>query len=490
MKSKIMLFAGFFFLMLTLTFCEKKDIQPTPTLEVSPSTPIAFSAKGESSNATEITVTTNQTTWDAVPSQPWCIVTKDENKFTVTATANLTNTVPIDATITISAGEAKDVIINVTQGAASEASIKAGITNIWTFPEESSDYISLEFGANNTYSLLSKTSFTKTAGNVYLKTGTYTLDATLNVFTLSEFGTIKINTLTEEQMEIEISPTGGTSTTVTTTKQKIAPPTTYEKHIKTIDTQDEIIIYTYDDGKLTNIGSEYPLNDDEPSMSIPLVYTENKVIIEMDAQLAIDKPGKIKITYFLNSNGLATSSTWEYAKTDNAFELYQTTYYTYNSDRGLVSWRQFDPNKKLIAYCNATWSGGNIVKTYDWRFHACNDNYDEIHGYEHDHNQDGIFNIDDIKTFEAETKKYEYTTHINKTNLLFADIDIYEANETLDAVLGQPAGIFGVHSKNLIKGDNTEFRYTMDADGYPERVDVSSDHGFGIDSWYYTITYE
>ncbi len=98
----------------TLAACNKgNDNTPEATLEVNPAAAIGFSAGAAESF--EITVTTNRPSWDAVSSQSWCTVTKGNGKFTVTAVANTSTSSPAPAVITVTAGTAKPVVINVTQ---------------------------------------------------------------------------------------------------------------------------------------------------------------------------------------------------------------------------------------------------------------------------------------------------------------------------------------------------------------------------------------
>jgi hypothetical protein len=86
-----------------------------PQLSVSPETPISFTKDGGASEAKTITVTTNQSSWDAQSSQAWCTVVKEgTNQFTVTATAN-TDASGRTASITVTAGNAPEVTLSVTQ---------------------------------------------------------------------------------------------------------------------------------------------------------------------------------------------------------------------------------------------------------------------------------------------------------------------------------------------------------------------------------------
>ena len=109
--------------MLVLGACDKgNDNPPEAILTVEPMTAIGFSAVATESF--DIIVTTNQSLWDAVSSQSWCMVAKSNGKFTVTAAANASTSSPAPAVITITAGAAKPITINVTQaGASAELSV-------------------------------------------------------------------------------------------------------------------------------------------------------------------------------------------------------------------------------------------------------------------------------------------------------------------------------------------------------------------------------
>lgn len=499
-KIKLYLVFGFIFTAFALTSCQKDD-PPTDeaTLSVSPATPITFTAAATESFT--ITVSTNQESWEVSSSQVWCKVAKDGGKFVVTATANTLATAPTPAVITLSAGKAKSVTISVTQAAASttaypasEAELKTAITQVWLFPE-TSDLTSLEFGDNNTYTLLSKVAFVRSGANLFLKSDTYTVGEDLHTITLNNFGEVKINNLSEAQIEMVVTPTGGTATTVTTTKQAIdAPPAVTEKRIKTLDMTDSgegVYTFTYTQGKLTNWSLLSETVEGPSSLNIPIIYEGNTVKFEVDGAMALGKSGTFKVTYFLNSAGLANYSTIE-----NGAELFAKIYYTYNSSRQLISWRQVNQNGNVIAYCNATWASGNVVSTYSWKTHVCDAEYRTVDGvryYPHDHNGDGIFTDADKMTFEEWNHNYTYTSDVNKGGYMntMSMPEIFESSDFFD-VLGQWTGVLGVSCKNLMaqhtSGDG-DFAYTLDADGYATRLDVSYEND-PSGGWYVLMTYE
>jgi uncharacterized repeat protein (TIGR02543 family) len=101
-----------------ITLQAKWEIVEAARLSVSPDSPITFTETG---GAYDITVTTNQSSWDAVSDQTWCTVEKSEDQFTVTASANTAST-ERKATITVTAGNATNVTINATQAAAAPVS--------------------------------------------------------------------------------------------------------------------------------------------------------------------------------------------------------------------------------------------------------------------------------------------------------------------------------------------------------------------------------
>ena len=93
--------------------------QPTPpTLAVTPSDAIEFSAAATEHH--DFTVTTNQAAWQVGnPDQSWCMVTnKTATGFRITAKPNTATTAPVPAKVTVTAGDAAPVVINVTQRAA------------------------------------------------------------------------------------------------------------------------------------------------------------------------------------------------------------------------------------------------------------------------------------------------------------------------------------------------------------------------------------
>ena len=93
-------------------------IVPTPVLSVSPEDAIHFTANAPESENMVVAVMTNQLSWDATSDQTWCKVTKSDNAFTVSAVPNTSASAPTPAKITITAGNASSLSINVTQEAA------------------------------------------------------------------------------------------------------------------------------------------------------------------------------------------------------------------------------------------------------------------------------------------------------------------------------------------------------------------------------------
>lgn len=99
-------------------------------LSVSPNTPITFTGAGGANEAKTITVNTNQPSWDATSGQPWCVVAKSAGTFTVTVTPN-TGLKERKAMITVSAGNASNVTIEVTQVISSTAILEIDKTELY-----------------------------------------------------------------------------------------------------------------------------------------------------------------------------------------------------------------------------------------------------------------------------------------------------------------------------------------------------------------------
>jgi len=110
------------------TIYAKWEAESSGELSVSPNTPISFTKTGGASETKTITVTTNQPSWDAVSDQTWCTIVKSDNQFTVTASVN--DAGERKATITVSAGNAKNVTIEVTQAPNAELKITCSNT-LW-----------------------------------------------------------------------------------------------------------------------------------------------------------------------------------------------------------------------------------------------------------------------------------------------------------------------------------------------------------------------
>ena len=106
---------------LVLISCGKDENESSSTLSVEP---VALSFTAQATESYDVTVTTDEPSWNAVSSQSWCTITKGDGKFTVRATANTSTSSPAPAVITVTAGAAKPVTINVTQsGVGAELSV-------------------------------------------------------------------------------------------------------------------------------------------------------------------------------------------------------------------------------------------------------------------------------------------------------------------------------------------------------------------------------
>jgi formylglycine-generating enzyme required for sulfatase activity len=119
MTNKIKIFTAAVALLMMAASCSKDDAPAAPTLSLTPAgqTAIAFAADGTTADNAVFGVTTNQSAWNAVSSQTWCIVTKTAAGFTVSATPNTAATAPAPATVTVTAGTVTPIVINVTQEA-------------------------------------------------------------------------------------------------------------------------------------------------------------------------------------------------------------------------------------------------------------------------------------------------------------------------------------------------------------------------------------
>ena len=153
MKTVFYLLTNLFLSAMILVSCDKHDNDPEPpppsepTLSVLPNKNIAFSATATESF--EFTVTTDQSSWNAISSQTWCIVTKEDKKFKVTAKPNTLSTAPDAAVITVSAGKATPVTINVTQsGAGAELKVEPNDAISFTAEALESEVVKIKVETN------------------------------------------------------------------------------------------------------------------------------------------------------------------------------------------------------------------------------------------------------------------------------------------------------------------------------------------------------
>lgn len=122
-NSLLRYFAGVFALSLVFVSCQEKGLEET-TLEVSPREDIMLNADGNKDVVLE--VVTNAEKWN-VEKTEWITARQDGNKLFVNAQANLDES-ERPGRITISAGNAEPVKINVLQAAAAKNEIVLSLT--------------------------------------------------------------------------------------------------------------------------------------------------------------------------------------------------------------------------------------------------------------------------------------------------------------------------------------------------------------------------
>lgn len=109
MKKILRLFAGMLMLSAAVISCKKEEMQET--LEVTPSSDITFNATRN--DARVLTVNTNAASWK-VEATEWILTSVKGNSLTV----NVKDNVSLESrsgSLVISAGNAEDVIIGVSQ---------------------------------------------------------------------------------------------------------------------------------------------------------------------------------------------------------------------------------------------------------------------------------------------------------------------------------------------------------------------------------------
>ena len=107
-----------------LVSCKENELEQE-TLEVSPSSVLWFSAKGN--EAKVLTISTNASTYE-VDAEEWVIMQKDGNKLSVNVRDNESAERSCD--MTISAGTAEPVVIKITQGAGEADAISVDPTSL------------------------------------------------------------------------------------------------------------------------------------------------------------------------------------------------------------------------------------------------------------------------------------------------------------------------------------------------------------------------
>ena len=106
----------------------------TPMLEIDyHSREIYFTAQALENERVTINVNTNQHYWDVVSSASWCIVTKYDNYFVISATPQTSSEIRPRADVTITAGYAPPIIIEVYQ---EQVFLNCTPMSDWSFSDE------------------------------------------------------------------------------------------------------------------------------------------------------------------------------------------------------------------------------------------------------------------------------------------------------------------------------------------------------------------
>ena len=185
-----------------ITSCDDKEEEKNkPNISVE-SKSLTFTGQEQTQ---EVTVTTNQATWDATSNQTWCTVVKETNKFKVTVAANTT----VDertATITISAGDASNVTIEIKQaGAAHTLSVSPNEPIVFSKNGGVADAQTITVATNvSTWNAVSdQTWCTVTKG-----TNEFTVTAAANTTTNERTATITVSAGNASKMIIAVTQLG------------------------------------------------------------------------------------------------------------------------------------------------------------------------------------------------------------------------------------------------------------------------------------------
>ena len=127
-----------------ITVTQKGTGLKTPTLEISSKEAVVINAAGTAAitGALNYTVTiTNVADWDAVSDRSWLSINKTASTFTLSAVANDFTVSPEPAMVTITAGSAAPIILDVSQNGNPDGMVAAS-AQTWTIAHLMlSDYI-------------------------------------------------------------------------------------------------------------------------------------------------------------------------------------------------------------------------------------------------------------------------------------------------------------------------------------------------------------
>lgn len=361
------------------------------------------------------------------------------------------------ASITVKAGTATGVI-NVTQAPRPVfPSFGRALHDTWIYSTDADNWTTIEFESNGRY-FLSKSANAGGTGAVTSSIGQYTVSPDNRSITLTQLGqTTPFDVITVNSFDndiLNLTYKLGAATAVTSdflpmlVAVKIVPASRIMELSAFIDTTDINnpidfkYNFVYNGSQLAGINSE----EDGVARNITFTYTDTTVILNSTAA------GSSETIYYLNRNGLATSSM------NNGTSGNSNSYkYVYNSDGQLAVCYSYSPTAGIIQTINATYTDGNITE--------------EILSPDQD----------------ISTHTYTYTSLGNIGEVILPGIyNIFGALGNDTDLFAFYAGIMGNASKNIVDQDLfNQLTYTTHLNNFdlPEIITVSNQDSTLIYNW-------
>lgn len=459
-----------------------------PAVLLSRENPIRFSAAATESYTVTVT---SDLAWKASSDKAWCKVISAAGKFTVSADPNTSDREPDAATVSIEAGGKTCAALTVTQEAelteypATIEALQAAVCKTWVFDKTGTidlPYESLTLMSDSFLLVPVGSEVRSQAPAVPVISGTYVVSGNLRALSLldreqNSVCNIRFDELHAGSAAITVAFPNGNEYGSKMTASPVSedrPSARRLKSLKAVIPGEGTVEFrfTWQDGRLAKIEG----SGDGETAACRLDYAPGKLTATLEGRFTDDDgvyDAAVTAVYTLDAQGRAV----RIAATDTKNKTFLgAANLAYNSAGRLCFYESTDDRAQFVAFCQATWTDGDLVKEYVKERFDWDPNGDGVPDF--DLNGDGVYNQEDILEYTWNKVEYRYSPTENVAGLMlpFEAPEVFSFDFDDDGLgfgyIGYLAGVMGPGTKHLLSNAGRDFRYEFDAEGYPTKVSV------------------